>query len=82
MSTVPLVLEEQATGKVKEVFDDIKATKEIDFIPNFWRGMATSPDLLEQTWSELKSVMSPGALDLMTKEIVAFAVSATNSCDY
>jgi alkylhydroperoxidase/carboxymuconolactone decarboxylase family protein YurZ len=72
----------EATGKVKEVYDDIMATKKIDFIPNFWLALANNPDHLEATWQKLKIVMKPGRLDALTKEIIALAVSITNNCTY
>jgi alkylhydroperoxidase/carboxymuconolactone decarboxylase family protein YurZ len=73
---------EEATGKVKEVYDDIMATKQIDFIPNFWQALSNNPDHLEATWQKLKTVMKPGKLDPLTKEIIALAVSITNNCNY
>lgn len=82
MSTVKLITEEEATGKVKAVFEDIKATREIDYVPNIWRALAVNPDHLELTWHKLKQVMQPGKLDRLTKEIIAVAVSITNGCDY
>lgn len=82
MATVKLISEAKASKRVRTVFKDIKATKKIDFVPDFWRALASSPDLLEQTWAELKAVMAPGALDPLIKEMIAFAVSATNSCAY
>ena len=39
-ATVRLVDENAAGGKVREVFDDIKRTKNIDFVPAFWRALA------------------------------------------
>ena len=72
----------EATGKVKAVYDDIMATKEIDFIPNFWLALSNNPDHLEATWQKLKTVMKPGKLDALTKEIIALAVSVTNNCAY
>jgi AhpD family alkylhydroperoxidase len=82
VATVRPVAEGEATGRVAEIFADIKATKGIDFVPNFWRTIATSPPLLEDTWSRLKRVMAPGRLDALTKEIIALSVSATNGCAY
>lgn len=82
MALLHSVSEAEATGKVKNVFEDIKATKEIDFIPNFWRALANNPDHLEATWQKLKVVMQPGKLDQLTKEIIALAVSITNGCVY
>ena len=82
MSLFRVVTEEQATGKVKEVYDDIKKTKGIDFVPNFWKALSINPDHLEAVWQKLKIVMKPGKLDYQTKEIIALAVSVTNNCKY
>lgn len=82
VATVAVVEEAAATGRVREIYDDIKATKKIDFVPNFWKTLATYPPLLDETWQRLKSVMTSGRLDLVTKEMIAVAVSATNGCSY
>jgi AhpD family alkylhydroperoxidase len=82
MATVELVDENTEHPKVRAVFADIKATKKIDRIPNIWRALATNPDHLELCWTRLKAIMQPGKIDLLTKEIVALAVSATNGCNY
>lgn len=87
-ATVRLVEENAAGGKVREIFDDIKRTKSIDFVPNFWRALASHPDQLELVWRQLKTLMHPEAtdrkskLDPRTREIIALAVSATNGCAY
>jgi alkylhydroperoxidase family enzyme len=82
MSTVKLVDENTDDPRVRAVFADIKATKKIDRIPNIWRALATHPEHLELCWTRLKAIMRPGKLDLLTKEIIALAVSVTNGCDY
>jgi AhpD family alkylhydroperoxidase len=82
MATVKLVDERADHPKVRAVFDDIKATKKTDRIPNIWRALATNPDHLELCWTRLKAIMQPGKVDLLTKEIIALAVSATNGCNY
>jgi uncharacterized peroxidase-related enzyme len=88
VATVTPVSEEAATGKVAEIFADIKATKNIKFVPNLWRVLATNPDHLELVWSRLKAIMHPEAagrvsrLDPLTREIIALAVSAANGCAY
>lgn len=77
-----MVEEVAAAGRVRAIYDDIKATKQIDFVPNFWKTLAAHPPLLEDTWNRLKRVMAPGKLDALTKEMIAVAVSATNGCSY
>jgi AhpD family alkylhydroperoxidase len=81
-ATVEMIEEAAAVGRVREIFDDIKRTKQIDFVPNFWKTLAAHPPLLEDTWQRLKRVMAPGTLDARTKEMLAVAVSATNGCSY
>ena len=82
MATVKLVEENCNHPIVREVFADIKATKKIDFVPNVWRALATHPEHLRLCWTRLKAIMAPGKVDALTKEIVALAVSVTNSCRY
>ena len=76
------IQENEAKGKVKEVFDEIKSSRKITEVPNFWKYLANSPETLERTWSSLKQVMKEGALDPVTKELIYVAVSITNSCEY
>ena len=76
------ISENEAKGKVKEVFDEIKSSRKITEVPNFWKYLANSPETLERTWSSLKQVMKEGALDPVTKELIYVAVSITNSCEY
>ena len=74
--------ENEATGKVKEVYDDIKSSRHITEVPNFWRMLANDPNELERSWNSLKQVMKKGALDNITKELIYVAVSITNGCEY
>jgi len=88
VATVRPVAESEATGRVAEIFADIKRTKKIDFVPNMWRVLAVNPLELELVWTSLKKLMHPeaegreGLLDAKTREIIALAVSATNGCSY
>ena len=82
MPTMPLIDEATTNARVRAVFDDIKTTKKIDRVPDLWRALANHPEHLELCWSRLKAIMKPGEVDLLTKEIIALAVSVTNSCRY
>ena len=74
--------ENEAQGKVKEVFEDIKSSRNIEEVPNFWKYMANDPDALERTWNSMKQVMKKGAIDEVTKELIYVAVSVSNGCEY
>jgi alkylhydroperoxidase family enzyme len=83
MASIKLVPEDEATGKVKEIYDEIKASAGIDFVPNLYKAMAPNPDYLEANWGRVRAIMlAEGKLDRLTKEIIAVAVSAVNACDY
>jgi AhpD family alkylhydroperoxidase len=79
---VRLVEYENAPPEVKAVYDDIMATRKVDCVNNFWKAIANHPPTLAQVWQEVKTLMAPGALDPLTKEMIYVAVSATNGCDY
>ena len=81
-SIVKLVDENTDHPEVRAIFADIKATKRIERVPNIWRALASHPEHLELCWTRLKAIMRPGKVDLLTKEIIALAVSATNGCHY
>ncbi|MDC0216018.1 carboxymuconolactone decarboxylase family protein [Candidatus Pelagibacter sp.] len=82
MTIFKTISEENAKGKVKEIYDDIKKVRQITEIPNFWKTLANNPDTLERTWNSLQQVMKKGSLDPMVKELIYVAVSITNSCEY
>ena len=71
-----------ASPEVRAVYDDIMATRKIDWINNFWKVIAHHPPTLKRTWESVKEVMAPGALDPLVKEMLYIAVSATNNCEY
>jgi len=80
---VSVVEESEATGKVKEIYEDIKNTLGIDFIPNMYKAMANNPEYLATSWNKIQSIMTRrGKLDSKTKDIVALTVSIMSGCEY
>lgn len=71
-----------APPEVRAVFDDIKATRNVPDVNNFWKWLANDPKTLRRTWESLKEIMAPGALDPLVKEMLYIAVSITNGCEY
>jgi len=72
----------EASPDVRAVFDDIKSTRKVDDVNNFWKYLAADPALLKRTWETQKQVLAPGALDRVVKEMIYLAVSVTNGCGY
>ena len=82
MATVKLINYEEASLEVQAVFDDIKMTRNVVDVNNFWKALANQPDNLKRVWQSVKDVMGNGEIDAMTKEMIYIAVSIINNCDY
>ena len=72
----------EASPEVRAVFDDIKKSRQVEDVNNFWKYLANDPVTLKRTWASIKEIMAPGALDVVTKEMVYLAVSVSNGCEY
>ena len=82
MPTPAPVEYKDASPEIRAVFDDIKRSRNVPDVNNFWKYLARDPALLKRTWESVKEVMAPGALDPLTKEMIYLAVSVTNGCGY
>ena len=82
MATLGYMEYADAPPEVKAVYDDIMATRQTDYINNFWKALAHDPATLRRTWESVKQIMAPGVLDPLTKEMIYLAVSTSNGCGY
>ncbi|WP_262273322.1 carboxymuconolactone decarboxylase family protein [Microvirga yunnanensis] len=73
---------EHMSSEAQAVIDDIKRTRDVADVNDFWKYLARDPKTLKRTWESIKEVMAPGALDPLVKEMVYLAVSVTNNCTY
>src|SRR5713101_5924189 len=77
-----LIEYDNASPEVRAIYDDIMRTRNTDWVSNFWKALASDPASLRRTWQSVKEIMSPGALDPLTKEMIYVAVSVSNQCGY
>lgn len=83
MTTVRLISDQEASPEARAVFDDIRKTRQTDFVGNTWRAQANHPAMLKRNWEKAKEIMAPdGALDPITKELIYLTVSIMNDCEY
>jgi AhpD family alkylhydroperoxidase len=83
MAQVKLVQDQDASPEVKAVFDDIRKTRDTDYVNNIWRALAANPPMLKRFWGQMKDIMvKESRIDAMTKEFIYLAVSITNNCEY
>ena len=82
MTSRPPIEYHDASAEVRAVYDDIKHTRQVADVNNFWKYLAHDPAVLRRTWLAIKEIMAPGALDPLTKEMIYLSVSVTNGCGY
>jgi len=83
MAMVKMVDDQSASPAAKEVFDDIRKSRNNDYVNNIWRTLAVHPPMLKRFWTYMKEVMvNESRLDSLTKEYIYLAVSMTNNCEY
>jgi AhpD family alkylhydroperoxidase len=71
-----------ASPAVRAVYDDIKRTRNVPDVNNFWKYLAHDPAGLKRTWESVREIMTDGALSPLVKELIYVAVSVTNGCGY
>ena len=82
MTTVKKITDEN-DQLVKETYQDIRDTRNTQYIGNFWKYLAFDPSLLKEVWTEVKDLMTKETLiDKKMKEMIYMAVSITNNCSY
>jgi AhpD family alkylhydroperoxidase len=82
MPIFKLVEYDNAAAEVKSIYDEIKTTRKVDWINNFWKMLANNPATLRRVWTSTNEVMSVGKLDPLTKELIYIAISVNNNCTY
>ena len=70
MAVVERIEYEDSCEVVRNVYDDIKITRQTGRVNNFWKTLAFDPGLLSRTWESVKTVMAPGFIDPLTKELI------------
>ena len=75
-------LVEEACSEVRAVYDDIKHTRGVPYVNNFWKTLAADPPTLKRTWAGMKEVIGAGILDPVMKAMLYLAVSVTKGCAY
>ncbi len=82
MSVVNMISEDDANGRVAEIYEEIKSSLGTDFVPNLYKLMAVNPSYLEANWNKVQAISNSTKLDSLTKEVIAVAVSSVMGCEY
>ena len=82
MATLPILQDHELSSEAAQLLNEIRAVRNTDYVNHFWRVIANHPAQARLIWDQLQTVMAPGALDPLTKELIYVAVSAANNCEY
>jgi uncharacterized peroxidase-related enzyme len=79
---VPLVAEDEATGRLAELYEEVKKATNLPFVPDMFRLVSTRPDLLEAVVAGYKGMYLDGVLPRQTRELISAWTSKVNECPY
>lgn len=71
MATMKYIGEDEATGIVKVIYEEM--TTLFGYVPNIYKVLANNPHVLKSAWEQRKEIMGEGKLDPMIKEFLAWA---------
>jgi hypothetical protein len=68
---IPAISEQDATGDVASLYDDLRATLRLPFVNLIWRHLATIPGGLSWVWTLTRPLYVSGELDRISAETAA-----------
>ncbi len=82
MPRIAFVQESQASGQLKELYEEIREVFGMPVVPDVMKLPSIRPDLLRVLLDGYKAMFGGGHLPRQVKEMIATVVSRTNSCEY
>jgi uncharacterized peroxidase-related enzyme len=79
---VPLIEESKATGRLAELYEQVKVETGLPFVPDMFRLLSTKPELLKAILAGYNGIFNHGELHRETRELVAAWTSRMNQCPY
>jgi uncharacterized peroxidase-related enzyme len=81
---VPLIPEDEATGRTAELYANIKAVTKLPFVPDMFRLTSTRPDLLNVVSTGYQGIFlsEDAVLPRKIRELIAAWSSNVNGCPY
>lgn len=78
MPRIRLIEASEATGRIKELFDEMQKMEGL--VPAIFRAYALFPDLVEANWQQHKALLRKGRLSFRLKEAIMLTVADANRC--
>jgi uncharacterized peroxidase-related enzyme len=82
ISGLPLIEENEASGQVAELYDEIKQVMDLPFVPNIDKAMGMAPNVLAGTWGALRNVFLQTNLPMSLASMILFSIASARNCQY
>jgi len=82
MVRILIVQESEATGDLADLYDEVRETFGVGFVPDVFKLLSTRPQFLRPVLAQYQAMFLGGVLPRDIKETIATVVSTTNSCHY
>ena len=79
---LPLIEEEEATGEVAEIYNEIKSALQLPFIPNIVKPIAASPEMLTFFWKLWFASIEYRTLPDALVSMIDYTISTKSNCTY
>jgi uncharacterized peroxidase-related enzyme len=79
---VPLIDEAEATGRLAELYDEVRKATDLPFVPDMFRLVSTRPDLLETVLAGYRGLFTDGVMPRATRELICAWTARVNECPY
>ncbi|HEX4513844.1 MAG TPA: hypothetical protein VGH87_20445 [Polyangiaceae bacterium] len=83
MNTIPLQSRRTVTDPlVRVVFSEIESELGFDLVPNIFRVMSATPEILDAHWCHVRAALLGGKLDRKIKDMIGLMLSVVHATPY
>jgi uncharacterized peroxidase-related enzyme len=79
---LPFIEEDQATGEVADLYTALKRDMEVPIVPNFFKAMASSPNILTFAYKYWMASTEYVTLPQSLVSMILYTIAAHNNCLY
>jgi uncharacterized peroxidase-related enzyme len=79
---LPFIEEEEATGEVAEIYEEMKREMQMPFVPNMMKVLAGSPEALTFSWKMVFASVQHRTLPDALISMISYTISTKSNCLY
>jgi uncharacterized peroxidase-related enzyme len=79
---LPVIEEDEATGEVAEIYDEIKRELQLPVVPNYLKAVSASPEILAFVWQIYSTYDRATTLPQSLKAMISYTIATRGNCTY